>query len=372
MHSGLNIRTMITKNRTMRLKLISFSLCSVFFFAHCSNNQNESADSSEWISPEAGTSVNLGDTVSLELKLSDKADSVVYYADGVKIKNAPDEKTVSLSTNNLSLGIKAITAKIFRKGSEPEEIGTNIVVKSTLIPQKYNYTVQQIFKHDTSSYTQGLEFYQGFLYESDGLLGESSLRKTDPATGKVLQVTKLGDELFAEGITIVGDKIFMLTYQNNINMEFDLNSLNLLREFPRQYPGEGWGLCNDGKVIYSTDGSNVIHLLNKDTYIEESSIEVYDQNGPVAELNELEFIDGKIYANIYGSDRIIIIDPSNGQVTGEVDLSTLYPENPQRMKAPSELVLNGIAWDAKGKRLFVTGKKWDKLFQIKLSPQKNL
>lgn len=356
----------------MRLKFILFSVCSVFFFAHCSNSPNESADSSEWIRPEAGTSVNLGDTVSLELKLSDKADSVVYYADGIKIKNAPDEKAVSLSTNNLSLGIKAITAKIFRKGSEPEELGTNIVIKSTLIPQKYNYTVQQVFKHDTSSYTQGLEFYNGFLYESDGLLGESSLRKTDPATGKVLQVTKLRDELFAEGITIVGDKIFMLTYQNNINMEFDLNSLKLLREFPRQYPGEGWGLCSDGKVIYSTDGSNVIHILNKDTYFEKNSIEVYDQNGPVDSLNELEFIDGNIIANIYNSNRLVIINPENGQVTGEIDLTDLYPDSERTMKDFDGYVLNGIAWDNKGKRLFITGKKWDKMFQIKLSPQKNL
>lgn len=356
----------------MRLKLLSLSICSLFFFSHCSNDTKENAETSTWLSPEAGTSVNLGDTVDLELKLSEKADSVIYFADGIKLKKASDEKPVSISTDGLPLGIKAITAKIYRQGSEPEEISTNIVVKSTLVPQKYTYTVQQVFKHDTSSYTQGLEYHNGYFYESDGQIGESSLRKTDPASGKVLQLTKVRDEIFAEGITIVGDKIFMLTYLNNVSMEFDLNSLKLLREFPSQYQREGWGLCNDGKRIFNTNGTNAIYILNKDTYMQEGSIEVYDQNGPVSQLNELEFIDGSIYANIYHSYRIVIINPENGQVTGEVDLTDLYPDDVRPMKDFDGYVLNGIAWDSKGKRLFVTGKKWDKLFQIKLNAQNNL
>ena len=350
----------------MRFKLICLSICSFFFFTHCSNEEKKSTDSSSWVMPEAGTSVNLGDSVNLELKLNEKADSVVYFADGIKLKKTADEKSVAVPTGDLQLGIKAITAKIYRGQSEPEEISTNIVVKSTLVPQKFGYVVQQVFKHDTSSYTQGLEFHNGYLYESDGLAGESSIRITDPFTGKVLQMTKVRDELFAEGITIVGDKILMLTYQNNISMEYDLNSLKLLREFPNQYQREGWGLCNDGKVIYSSDGSNTIYVLNKETYMQENSIEVYDQNGPVRELNELEFIDGRIYANIYNSNRIVIIDPANGQVTAEVDLSELYADSVRPMKDFDGFVLNGIAWDSKGKRLFVTGKKWDKLFQIKL------
>lgn len=353
----------------MRFKLICFSFCSLLFLTYCSNESKQNTDSSIWIRPEAGTSVNLGDSVNLELKLNEKADSVVYFADGVKLKKTADEKAVSVPTNDLPLGIKAITAKIYRGQSEPEEISTNIVVKSTLVPQKFAYTVQQVFKHDTSSYTQGLEFHNGYLYESDGLVGESSIRKTELATGKVLQMTKVRDELFSEGITIVNDKILMLTYQNFINLEYDLNSLKLLREFPSQYQREGWGLCNDGKVIYSTDGTNTIYILNKETYMQENSIEVYDQNGPVGELNELEFVDGRIFANIYNSTRIVMIDPANGQVTGEVDLSEMYADAVRSMKDFDGFVLNGIAWDSKGKRLFVTGKKWDKLFQIKLSPQ---
>ena len=354
----------------MRNKLIYLSLCAVFLLTNCSNGQKElKSAGSQWLSPLAGTSVNHGDSVNLQLNLPNKADSVVFFTDGIKLGNSKGDLALHISTSKLSLGIKTIDAKVYRGSEEPEELSTNIVVKSTLVPEKLKYSVQATFNHDTSSYTQGLEFYQGFLYESDGLLGESSIRKTEISSGKVLQLTKISDEIFAEGITIVGNKIFMLTYRNAINMEFELNSLKLIRQFPVQYQREGWGLCNDGKVIYSTDGTNSIYILNKDTYMQERAIEVYDHKGPVNELNELEFVDGMIYANIYNSSRIVIIDPTTGQVKAEADLSNLYPDSRRKMKDFDGFVLNGIAWDSKGKRLFVTGKKWDKLFQIKLSPR---
>ena len=354
----------------MRNKLIHLSFCAVFLLTNCSNGQREHTSAgSQWLSPLAGTSVNLGDSVNLQLNLSNIADSVVFYTDGIKLGNSKGDSVLQISTTKLSLGIKTIAAKVYRGTEVPEEISTNIVVKSTLVPEKLKWSVQATFNHDTSSYTQGLEFHQGFLYESDGLLGESSIRKTEIASGKVLQITKISDEIFAEGITIVEDKILMLTYRNAINLEFELNSLNLIRQFPVQYQREGWGLCNDGKVIYSTDGTNSIYILNKDSYMQEGSIEVYDHKGPVNELNELEFVDGMIYANIYNSSRIVIIDPTTGQVKAEADLSNLYPDSRRKMKDFDGFVLNGIAWDSKGKRLFVTGKKWDKLFQIKLSPR---
>jgi glutamine cyclotransferase len=354
----------------MRYKLIYLSFCILFLLTNCSNGQGEHTSAgSQWLSPLAGTSVNLGDSVNLQLSLSNKADSIVFFTDGIKLGNSKGESALHISTSKLSLGIKTIGALVYRGNEEPEEISTNIVVKSTLVPQKLKYSIQATFNHDTSSYTQGLEYYKGFLYESDGLLGESSIRKTEISTGKVLQLTKISDEIFAEGITIVEDKIFMLTYRNAINLEFELNSLKLIRQFPVQYQREGWGLCNDGKVIYSTDGTNSIYVLNKDTYMQERAIEVYDHKGPVYELNELEFVDGMIYANIYNSNRMVIIDPATGQVKAEVDLSDLYPDSSRSMKDFDGFVLNGIAWDSKAKRLFVTGKKWDKLFQIKLTAQ---
>ena len=332
--------------------------------SRCAADTEKSEVTSSFVSPEAGRTINVGDTINLQVKLNDKADSVVYFADGERLSNSVDEKPVSIQTGKLALGVKAITAKIYRKGAEPEEISTSITLKSSLVPVKLEYTVVQQFRHDTESYTQGLEYHNGFFYESDGLVGESSIRKVEPATGKVLQVTPV-ETVFAEGITIIGDKILMLTYTENVNMEFDLKTLKLIRQYQTPYARQGWGLCNDGSKIYNSDGSNVLHILNKDTYMEEGYIEVYDNNGPVGSLNELEYIDGLIYANIYESERIVVINPANGQVTAEIDLSAL---NPDSSRDP-DLVLNGIAWDAAGKRLFVTGKKWDKLFQIKLSSQ---
>ncbi len=348
----------------MRLKLILPAVATVMFLSHCAGDTEKTEETSTFVSPEAGRTINVGDTINLQVKLNDKADSVVYFADGERLSNSVGEKPVSIQTDKLALGVKAITAKIYREGAEPEEISTSITLKSSLVPVKIQYTVVQQFKHDTESYTQGLEYHNGFFYESDGLVGESSVRKVEPATGKVLQLTPV-ENVFAEGITIIGDKILMLTYTENINMEFDLKSLKLLRQYQTPYARQGWGLCNDGSKIYNSDGSNVLHILNKDTYMEEGYIEVYDNNGPVSSLNELEYIDGLIYANIYESDRIVVINPANGQVTAEIDLSELYPD----LSRDPDLVLNGIAWDAAGKRLFVTGKKWDKLFQIKLSSQ---
>lgn len=351
----------------MRLKLIFPSVITVMLLAQCGGDTKKVEESSSFISPEAGRTINVGDTIDLQVKLNDQADSVVYFADGERLSNSVDEQPVRVKTDKLALGIKAITAKIYRNGTDPEEISTSITLKSSLIPIKIGYTVIQEFKHDTESYTQGLEYHNGFFYESDGLAGESSIRKVEPSTGKVLLMTPV-DNVFAEGMTIVGDKILMLTYKENINMVYDLNTLKLLRQYPTPYSRDGWGLCNDGNKIYNSDGTNMIHILNKETYMEEGFIEVYDHNGPINSLNELEYIDGKIYANIYESNRIVVINPANGQVTAEIDLSNIYP----KYASDPELVLNGIAWDAQGKRLFVTGKKWDKLFQIKLSTQPTL
>jgi glutamine cyclotransferase len=364
MHFGPVYSSYLKNIYHMRLKLVSFSVLAILLLTQCVGEGNKAGEASTFISPEAGRTINIGDTVDLQVKLTDKADSVVYFADGERVSNSAGDKPVSIPTAKLPLGMKAITAKIYRKGAETEEISTSIVLKSSLVPRKLSYSIVQEFKHDTESYTQGLEFHNGFFYESDGLVGESSIRKVEPSTGKVLQLTPV-DNMFAEGITIVGDKILMLTYTENVNLEYDLKTLKLLRQYPTPYNRQGWGLCNDGSKIYNSDGTNVIHILNKDTYMEEGFIEVYDNNGPVGSLNELEYIDGKIYANIYESDRIIVINPANGQVTAEIDLSSLYPD-PSR---DPDLVLNGIAWDAAGKRLFVTGKKWDKLFQIRINFQ---
>lgn len=334
-------------------------LISVLNFC-CKNPVTPTTDT--WIKPEAGTLFNLGDKIRLQLVESAKFDSVIFFVDTNRVLKVGDAKPVSISSDSLALGNRLITARIFRNG-RTEDISTNIILTSALVPRKLSYQVVHTFPHDTSSYTEGLEYYKGYLYESAGEYGKSSLRKVDITSGKILQKMMIRPEIFAEGITIVGEKILQLTYKENLGIVYDLNTLKPIKEFSCQDPREGWGLCFDGKRIYNSDGTNTIYFLNKDTFHEEGYIEVYDQNGPVMHLNELEYIDGKLYANVFMTDRIVMINPKNGQVTGEIDLTNLYPVSKRNHNAD---VLNGIAWDKQGKRLFVTGKKWDKLFQIKL------
>lgn len=348
----------------MRFQLYTLAILASLLGVNCTNQVSKPKESSTWVKPEAGTSFNLGDKVQLALQIPEniKYDSIVILVDTLRMSVMKNTKPISISTDTLGLGYRLITARIF-SARQSEDVSTNIILKSTLVPKKLNYKVEHVFPHDTSSYVEGLEYHQGYLYESAGEYGKSSVHKLDITTGKVLQKTNIRPEIFGEGITIIGDKILQLTYKENLGIVYNLNTLKPIKEFPCQNTREGWGLCFDGKRIYNTDGSNTIYFLNKDTFRDEGYIEVYDQNGPVEHLNELEYIDGKLYANVFMTNRIVIINPKNGQVTAEIDLSNLHFTQNQN---PSADVLNGIAWDKQGKRLFVTGKKWDKLFQIKL------
>ncbi|RZM23981.1 MAG: glutaminyl-peptide cyclotransferase, partial [Pedobacter sp.] len=201
-----------------------------------------------------------------------------------------------------------------------------------------------------------------------GLEGSSTLRWVDPASGKALKKISLSKEYFGEGSTLVGDKVVMLTWQNNLGFIFDAASFVQKGTFQYQNSREGWGLTQDAAQVIKSDGTNRIWFLNKETLKEERFIDVFDDKGQVDQLNELEYIDGKLYANIYLTNKIAIIDPKTGAVTGYIDAAGLLPE---KDKFENTDVLNGIAWDAAGKRLFVTGKKWDKLFEISIAPLKN-
>jgi glutamine cyclotransferase len=269
---------------------------------------------------------------------------------------------VVFPTATAKIGSRLFTAKVY-SGGEAQELSTNVIIKPAQAPEQFSYKVLATFAHDTSSYTQGLEFHDGIFYESDGEYGSSSLRKVDPKTGKVLKKQDLANEVFAEGLSILGDKLVQLTWKENVGLIYNKNSLVLQGQFSYQNSREGWGLCNNGERFYKSDGTNQIYFLNKDTYQEEGFIEVYNNQGPVDQLNELEYVDGKIYANVYQSDKIVIVDPKTGAVTGEIDMSGIL--QPKDSYANTD-VLNGIAYDSATKKLYVTGKNWAKLFQIAL------
>lgn len=228
------------------------------------------------------------------------------------------------------------------------------------IPQ-YGYRVVHVYPHDPHAFTQGLEIHAGFLYEGTGLKGQSTLRKEELATGRILEEIHLSPNVFGEGITLLSERIYQLTWQARLGYVYNLQTFRTLRTF--SYPGEGWGLTNDGRQIYMSDGTAQIRCLDPATLQEVRRFTVRGEHGPVDNLNELEWVRGELYANIWGTDRIARIAPATGEVEGWIDLSGLLPAADRTGQTD---VLNGIAYEPASDRLFVTGKLWPKLFEIKL------
>lgn len=239
--------------------------------------------------------------------------------------------------------------------------------KTSALPTS-GYDVIKTYHHDPRAFTQGLVYYNGFLYESTGQYGESSLRKVELETGKVLQKYDLPEDFFAEGIALLDGKIYQLTWRAGVGFVYDLNSFKLLREF--HYTGEGWGLATDGKLLYQSDGTSVIRVVNPSDFKTVRTFVVNSDDGrPLNSINELEWVKGELWANVWHSERIgkpnyiARIDPKEGKLLGWIDLGGISPKDVER---GSENTLNGIAYDAADDRIFVTGKNWEKLFEIKL------
>ena len=235
----------------------------------------------------------------------------------------------------------------------------------------YGYEVVNTYKHDPKAFTEGLFFHNGFLYESTGEKGESELRKVEIESGKVMQKFELPADDFGEGITLFDGKIYQLTWQSRICRVFDAETFKLLKEL--RYQGDGWGLTNDGKNLIMTDSTHVIRFMDPETLQTVRTIPVFQENGkPLMQINELEYIKGEIWANIWHSEEpqilgkpnyMVRIDPSNGKVLGWIDLAGISPDDVDR---DPENTMNGIAYDEATDRIFVTGKNWKKLFEIKL------
>ena len=228
-------------------------------------------------------------------------------------------------------------------------------------PPVLGYRVVQEYPHDPRAFTQGLFFHDGFLYESTGLRGESNLRRVDLETGEVLEQRELLPQFFGEGAALAGDSIVQLTWESGVGFIYTLPPFRLVREF--RYSGEGWGLTFDGEHLVMSDGSDSLRFLDPRTLREVRTLPVTADGEPVQQLNELEWINGEIWANIWMEDRIARIRPDTGEVSAFVDLTGILPRS---FRYPEMDVLNGIAWDEEGGRVFVTGKKWPKLFEIEL------
>ena len=326
-------------------------------------------ENSEW--DDISISSNLTDKKikkddTLKIKLSKSSKNLVF-----EIKSNNQIKKISpldlsfennnqynFILNNLTLGKKELIIK-----SSNGEKKVNFTLLNNVAPKIYNYEIINEFSRSKNSYTQGLEFYNDTLYESLGRYGQSKLVKVEFNTGKKLKEIKLPSEYFAEGITILNDKIFQLTWKEKVGFVYDVDNFNRINSFEYKNSIEGWGICNDGNKLYKSDGTDKIWILNPENQKEESYIEIYTNKNKVVGLNELEWIDGKIYANRYLFDGIAIINPKNGAIEGVINLSSLKSRVTQHEKLD---VINGIAYNKKRNSIFVTGKMWDKLFEIRI------
>jgi len=251
--------------------------------------------------------------------------------------------------------------------SVTDESTAAVVPEAPAIP----YTIVNAYPHDTAAFTQGLEFHDGILLESTGLEGRSSLRKVDLATGKPKELRRLDDKLFGEGITVLNDTLYQLTWQNHKVLMYNPKTFKPLGEL--NWSNEGWGITNDGKSLYISDGSDKIYVVRPGTLKLERVISVTDHLGPLNNLNELEYINGSIYANRIEYNYIVRIDPSNGHVTGKLDFTDILKKYSKvdlsyMVNNPHGAVLNGIAWDSAGKKMYITGKLWPLLFEVQVEP----
>jgi len=274
-------------------------------------------------------------------------------------KRRPRPLPLRLPVLLVGLALMAAVGVYTRAGGPPRPVPA----PAPSDPVRYAYHVVRSYPHDPDAFTQGLIFRDGYLFESTGLNGQSRLRKVRLETGEVVQETRVAAEHFAEGLTDWHDNLVQLTWQSHVGFVYDLSTFGLRRSFA--YPGEGWGLTHDATRLVLSDGSDTLRFLDPATLRENGHISVTDNGRPLDRLNELEFIKGSIYANVWQTDRIVIIAPSDGHVSGWIDLEGLRPPNDGRRQID---VLNGMAYDAAGDRLFVTGKLWPALFEITIGP----
>ncbi|MDX1653161.1 MAG: glutaminyl-peptide cyclotransferase [Brumimicrobium sp.] len=270
------------------------------------------------------------------------------------------KKLFEVNTSGWKIGTTQISLEAKKKDGKLKRDNRIVKILPNVYPVEYTAEVLKPFPHKTTSYTQGLEFDGDQLYEGTGgtgATGQSMIAKIDFNTGEILQKVELDSEHFGEGITILGDELYQLTWQQHKCFVYDKQTLEKKKEFT--YNGEGWGLCNDGEMLIMSDGTERLYFRDPKTFGLKKTIEVYSNKGPVKMLNELEYIEGKIYANVYQSNVIVIIDPETGIVTGEIDVS-LVALDYRKMGE----VLNGIAYRKSTKQLFITGKNWANLLEI--------
>ena len=336
----------------------------VFILSGCGNKPTSDSDFFQLSIQNKKKGYTTSDVLlaSIKNKKNKSVDSVSYAINVKRIVSSKQLSETSLPLQGLKLGTQTITATVYSEG-KTFVADEKIILLSSITPKLYTYKILETYPHDIGAYTQGLEFMNDTLYESTGTYKASSLRKTNYKTGDVLQQVDLATSYFAEGLTVLNDKIYQLTWRENTGFIYNLADMKKTGTFVYGKSKEGWGLCNDGSKIYKSDGTQKIWTLDPNTLAEIDYIELYTDTSKIPKVNELEWVNGKIYANIYERDAIAIVDPTNGAVEGVIDLSDLKSKVTQHKDLN---VLNGIAYKGEENILYITGKNWDALFKIEI------
>ncbi len=290
-------------------------------------------------------------------------DSVVYFSNGERLASVKGNEKFSLDLNGKKLGYHQLKALVYFE-NDTVSTKTRIEVASGVVPKLLKYTVVNSYPHDVNAFIEGYEFYNDTLLESTGLKGKSYFAKVDYKTGQSFKKVDLDAQYFGEGITIINDKVYQLTWENQEGFVYDAKTMKKIKSFKYDKPVEGWGMTNDGKVIYHSDGTEKIWTLDPETFKLTDYINVYTNDSKIKSVNELEWINGKIYGNIWQKDAIAVINPNTGAVEAVLDLSALRAQVTNKEAE----VLNGIAYRKSTNTIFVTGKNWNKTFEIKVIP----
>lgn len=363
----------ITRSSKYSLLLILF-----FFFQISCSNQKETGEKQnirteqekttirvsvfKIDTPKAGELFTIGDRIAINIELKESEitiDSVLVESEGVKKVLKIDKLNYSWETNNLKTGTNQLRLFAYSKGQKVDSYYLKLRFKSDIIPELYECKMIKTYPHDKKAYTQGLFYENGIMYEGTGQYGESSLRKVKFETGEILSILNLEEKYFGEGITPFKDKIIQLTWRSQTGFVYDKKSFKLLSTL--KYTTQGWGITADDKKLIMSDGTQTVHFLDPEYFNEIGHIEVYDNNGPVDYINELEYIDGLVFANVYQTEEIIVFDPETGKVLKRIDCSVIVPNG---YKHEQDNVLNGIAYDKDNDRYFITGKRWPSLFEV--------
>jgi glutamine cyclotransferase len=321
------------------------------------------------IQPENDQLFSVGDAIIAQVdKVADTVqhiDSVEFFFGGSKVHASHEEPyRYEFQTGDLPVGTLSIRAVTWLADSLREYHNLQVILRSDMIPENLPYQIVNVYPHDIKAYTQGLIFEDGYLYEGTGRYNESSLRKVEIKTGEPIRLTMLAGDIFGEGITIFNGRIYQLTYKSQVGFVYDKESFKRIQKVYYQNK-EGWGLTHDGTHLIMSDGSNRIYYMDPEYFTEIRQLEVYDNKGPITRLNELEYIEGKIFANIHGEDEIVIIDPETGKVSGKMNMRGILDAADRHSRID---VLNGIGWDPDQRMLYVTGKYWPRLFEISVGP----